>query len=79
VGVHRRQEAPRLGRVPEPFALLGNEDVRVIETDRRAVDAAELLDCLERVGRRPGDRTVDERCRKLPQILVGDCMRRWRE
>ena len=49
VRVHRRQESSRFGRVPQPFALFGDEHMRIIEAGRRAIDAAKLLDGLERI------------------------------
>ena len=79
VRVHRRQEAARLGRVAEPFALFGHEHVRVVEAARRAVDAPELLDGLERVGGRLGHRTLDERRGQAPEIFFGDAVRRRRQ
>ena len=73
--IDRRQEPAGLGRVPQPVALFGHEHVGVVEAGGRAVDAAQLLDRLERVGRCLGDRAADERRRQPLQIVVGDAVR----
>jgi hypothetical protein len=49
VGVHRRQEPSGFSGMPEPLTFLGHEDVCVVETGGRAVNAAELVDRLVRV------------------------------
>ena len=46
--IERRQKPAGLGRVSQPVALLGHEDVRVVESGRRAIHAAKLLDRLVR-------------------------------
>ena len=79
VRIHRRQEPARLGRVAEPLALCRHEHVRVVEARRPAIDAAELLDALERIGRRLGDGTVDERRRQVPEVVVRDAVGRGRK
>ena len=45
--IHRWQEASRLGRMAQPVALLGHEDMRVVESGGRAIDPAQLFDRLE--------------------------------
>ena len=77
--IHRRQEAARFRGVAQPLALLGHEDVRVVEAGRRAVDAAQLLDGLEGVGRGFRGRAADERRRQRPQVVVGDAVRARRQ
>ena len=49
--VRGRAEEPGLGRMPQPAALLGPEDVRVVVAGARAVDAPQPVDCLGRVRR----------------------------
>jgi len=79
VRVHRRQEAPGLGRLAQPHPLLGDEHVRVVEAGRRTVDAAQPLDGLEGVGGRLGGGAIDQGCRQLPQVVVADPVRRGRK
>jgi hypothetical protein len=70
--IHWRQESPRFSGMPQPFTLLRHEDMRVVETARRAVDAPELFDGLVGsigcVRRWP----ADQRCRERLQICVSD-------
>src|SRR5262245_53484029 len=65
--------------MPQPLALFGNEDVRVVEAGSRAVGAAELFDGVVGAGGRFRDRTTDERRWQLAQVVVADAVRAWRE
>ena len=42
--IGRRAEPSPLRRLPQPFALVGHEHVRVVVAGRRTVDAAERVD-----------------------------------
>ena len=78
-GVHRREEAAGLGSVAEPVALLRHEHVRVVESGRRTVDAAQPFDRLEGARSRLGNRSLHERGRQALEILVGDAVSRGRQ
>ena len=72
LGVERRQKPAGLGGMPQPIALFGHEDVRVVEPRRRAIHATKFLDRLVRRRRRLGDGAASERGWQALQILVGD-------
>ena len=78
VRIHRRQKSARLGRMPEPDALLRHEDVRKIKAGRRAVNAAQFLDGFKCVCRGFRDRPADKGRRQLSQVGIRDPMRRRR-
>ena len=77
--IHRRQEPARFGGPAQPLAFLGHEDLGVVEAGARAVDAPQLLDCLERVAGRLGEHAADECGRERLQVVVGDAVRAGRE
>ena len=60
----RRTERAGLDVEAQPLAFFGDEDVRDVEADARAIDRAQPLDGLARVARAFGERSSDEACRQ---------------